>query len=45
MPVVTSIEDLRRMAQKRVAKAIFDYVDRGSYEEVTLAATRTTWTH
>jgi len=40
MPVVTSIEDLRRMAQKRVAKAIFDYVDRGSYEEVTLRANK-----
>ncbi len=38
MPVVTNIADLRRMAQKRVAKAIFDYVDRGSYDESTLAA-------
>jgi L-lactate dehydrogenase (cytochrome) len=40
MPVVTSIEDLRRMAKKRVAKAIFDYVDRGSYEEGTLHANK-----
>ncbi len=40
MPVVTNIEDLRRMAQKRVAKAIFDYVDRGSYDERTLRANR-----
>ncbi len=40
MPVVTNIEDLRRMAQKRVAKAIFDYVDRGSYDEQTLRANR-----
>jgi L-lactate dehydrogenase (cytochrome) len=38
MPVVTNIADLRRMAQKRVAKAIFDYVDRGSYDEKTLQA-------
>ena len=38
MPVVTNIADLRRMAQKRVAKAIFDYVDRGSYDESTLRA-------
>jgi len=38
MPVVTNIADLRRMAQKRVAKAIFDYVDRGSYDETTLRA-------
>ena len=40
MPVVTSIEDLRRMAKKRVAKAIFDYVDRGSYEEDTIRANK-----
>ena len=38
MQVVTNIADLRRMAKKRVAKAIFDYVDRGSYDEVTLRA-------
>ncbi|MSQ49679.1 MAG: alpha-hydroxy-acid oxidizing protein [Betaproteobacteria bacterium] len=40
MPVVTNIEDLRQLAKKRVAKAIFDYVDRGSYEEVTLHANK-----
>jgi L-lactate dehydrogenase (cytochrome) len=40
MPVVTCIDDLRRMAQKRVAKAVFDYVDRGSYDEQTLRANR-----
>ena len=40
MPVVTNIEDLRRMAQKRVAKAVFDYVDRGAYDEQTLRANR-----
>ncbi|MDW8469054.1 MAG: alpha-hydroxy acid oxidase [Burkholderiales bacterium] len=38
MPVVTSIADLRDMARRRVARAIFDYVDRGSYEEETLRA-------
>jgi L-lactate dehydrogenase (cytochrome) len=38
MPVVTNVQDLRRMAQKRVARAIFDYVDRGAYDERTLAA-------
>lgn len=38
MQVVTNIADLRHMAKKRVAKAIFDYVDRGSYDEVTLHA-------
>ena len=38
MPAITSIEDLRRMARRRVARAIFDYVDRGSYDESTLRA-------
>jgi L-lactate dehydrogenase (cytochrome) len=41
MPVVTSIEDLRCMARRRVAKAVFDYVERGSYDEQTLRANRT----
>ena len=40
MRVVTCIEDLRQMARKRVARAIFEYVDRGSYDEATLAANR-----
>ena len=40
MPVVTCIDDLRTLAKKRVAKAIFDYVDRGSYSEATLRANR-----
>ncbi|HZM32960.1 MAG TPA: alpha-hydroxy acid oxidase [Burkholderiales bacterium] len=40
MPVVTCIDDLRAMARKRVARAIFDYVDRGSYAEHTLRANR-----
>ena len=40
MPVVTCIEDLREIAKKRVARAIFDYVDRGSYSESTLRANR-----
>jgi len=40
MQVVTCIEDLREMAKKRVARAIFDYVDRGSYGEYTLRANR-----
>jgi L-lactate dehydrogenase (cytochrome) len=40
MPVVTCIEDLRRIAERRVAKAIFDYVSRGSYDEQTLRANR-----
>ncbi len=40
MPVITNIEDLRQMAERRVARAIFDYVSRGSYDEVTLRANR-----
>ena len=40
MPVVTCIEDLRQLARKRVAKAVFDYVERGSYDEQTLRANR-----
>src|SRR5688572_1085969 len=40
MPVVTCIEDLRELSRKRVARAIFDYVDRGSYSEATLRANR-----
>jgi len=40
MPVVTCIDDLREMAQKRVARAIFEYVDRGAYSEGTLRANR-----
>jgi len=38
--VVTCIEDLRRIAERRVARAIFDYVSRGSYAEETLRANR-----
>ena len=40
MRVVTCIEDLRQLAKKRVARAIFDYVDCGSYSECTLRANR-----
>jgi L-lactate dehydrogenase (cytochrome) len=40
MTVITSIADLRDLARKRVPRAIFDYADRGSYDEVTLARNR-----
>jgi L-lactate dehydrogenase (cytochrome) len=40
MPVVTCIEDLRQLARRRVARAIFEYVDCGSYAESTLRANR-----
>jgi L-lactate dehydrogenase (cytochrome) len=35
MTVLNSIEDLRQEARRRVPRAIFDYADRGSYDEVT----------
>jgi L-lactate dehydrogenase (cytochrome) len=35
MKVLNSIEDLRQEARRRVPRAIFDYADRGSYDEVT----------
>jgi len=38
MPVVTCIEDLRQLARKRVARAVFEYVDGGAYTEATLRA-------
>ena len=40
MSVVTCIDDLREMAERRVARAIFEYVDRGAYSECTLRANR-----
>lgn len=40
MPPVTHIEDLRRMARRRIPRAIFDYADRGSYDEASLRANR-----
>lgn len=38
MPTVTNVEDLRQLMRKRVPRAIFDYVDRGSYDEITWRA-------
>jgi L-lactate dehydrogenase (cytochrome) len=40
MPVINSIADLRDLARRRVPRAIFDYADRGSYDEVTLQRNR-----
>jgi L-lactate dehydrogenase (cytochrome) len=40
MPTVTCIEDLREMARRRVARAIFEYVDCGAYSECTLRANK-----
>lgn len=35
MSVINSIEDLRGLARSRIPRALFDYIDRGSYDEVT----------
>jgi L-lactate dehydrogenase (cytochrome) len=35
MPAITNIEDLRQMMRRKVPRAVFDYVDRGSYDELT----------
>ena len=40
MHPITHNEDLRQLAMRRAPRAIFDYVDRGSYDEVTLHANR-----
>lgn len=40
MRAITCNEDLRRLAMRRAPRAIFDYVDRGSYDEATLRANR-----
>jgi L-lactate dehydrogenase (cytochrome) len=39
-PTITSIADLRELALRRVPRAIFDYADRGSYDELTLRRNR-----
>jgi L-lactate dehydrogenase (cytochrome) len=36
MPLYLSIEDFRRLAQRRIPRAIFDYADGGSYDERTI---------
>ncbi|MEZ5900378.1 MAG: alpha-hydroxy acid oxidase [Hyphomicrobiaceae bacterium] len=38
MPLCTSIEDLRALAERRVPKAFFEYMDHGSYSQSTLRA-------
>ena len=40
MTPITTIEDLRVLARRRVPKALFDYVDGGSYDQITLRANR-----
>src|SRR6187402_3484409 len=38
--VINSIEDLRGIARRRIPRALFDYIDRGSYDERTWARNR-----
>jgi L-lactate dehydrogenase (cytochrome) len=38
MKNITNIEDLRQLAMRRAPRAIFEYVDRGSYSEDTIRA-------
>jgi L-lactate dehydrogenase (cytochrome) len=38
MPVITDIEDLRRLARKRVPRMFYDYADSGSWTEGTYRA-------
>ena len=35
MPVITCIEDLRQLAEKRVPRMFYDYADSGSWTEGT----------
>jgi L-lactate dehydrogenase (cytochrome) len=38
VPTITNIEDLRQLARRRVPRALFDYVDRGSHDEISYKA-------
>jgi len=38
MPVITCIEDLRQLAEKRVPRMFYDYADSGSWTETTYRA-------
>jgi L-lactate dehydrogenase (cytochrome) len=38
MTPITNIEDLRRLGARRLPRVLFDYVESGSYDEITLRA-------
>ncbi len=40
MPVPASVSDYRLLAERRLPRAFFDYIDGGAYNELTLAANR-----
>jgi L-lactate dehydrogenase (cytochrome) len=41
MPVINSIADLRELARQRLPRALYDYIERGSYDERTWSRNRT----
>ena len=45
MPVITNIEDLRVLAQKRVPRMFYDYADSGSWTEGTYRANEDDFQH
>jgi L-lactate dehydrogenase (cytochrome) len=40
MAVINSIADLRAIARRRLPRALYEYIERGSYDEFTLARNR-----
>lgn len=40
MPTINCIADMRELARRRIPRAIFEYADRGSYDEITLGRNR-----
>ena len=40
MGVIVNVEDLRRRARRKLPKSVFQYVDGGAYDELTLARNR-----
>jgi L-lactate dehydrogenase (cytochrome) len=40
MPTITCIEDLRVLARRRMPRAMFEYIDCGAYDQITLNANR-----
>ncbi|WP_035715775.1 alpha-hydroxy acid oxidase [Azorhizobium doebereinerae] len=40
MPAILNVEDARRLARRRLPRGLFEYLDRGTENEVSLAANR-----
>jgi L-lactate dehydrogenase (cytochrome) len=38
--IITTVQDLRKMARRRIPRVLFEYIDRGSWDELTLARNR-----